>query len=268
MGDAYYKTFKAVAPKIRAVDPNIFIQAGSGLFGQHDHGCGLVGMDPAARALVDGWSWHRIGADSNQQIEWAEFFKAKAYGKPILSNEFEYLDNTTSDARFVNTAQSIMNWFAFCDARSWYWLHALKPVANAEASGYALGFWRPPGDTDRSHFPDLQEGHWTFNPQNFNAIAGFLRHMPWDSVRLEVDEAEQRKDNRILAWRSPAGKLGLALSNRSGKPFRFDVRTGAKRGLRGVRFTPSRTNIPLGQSGGNTLSTELPDSTIEFWTEQ
>lgn len=50
-------------------------------------------------------------------------------------------------------------------------LGALKPSYNAEASWYALGFWRPPDK-------DLKPGHREYNPYNWHSLAGFVRHMP------------------------------------------------------------------------------------------
>ncbi|OGS36584.1 MAG: hypothetical protein A2293_00860 [Elusimicrobia bacterium RIFOXYB2_FULL_49_7] len=93
-------------------------------------------------------------------------------------------------------AKTIMNWFVFADSPTWFWLHALKPTTNAEAAGYSLGFWRPESDTDFTHFSTIPKGHWDYNPQNFNAIAGFLKYMPWNSVRYEVSEDTVRGDNR------------------------------------------------------------------------
>ena len=149
---------------------------------------------------------------------------------PVWNNEFEYLDSTTSPTRTINTAQSIMNWFAFAASPTWYWLHALKPTTNEESPGYGLGFWRPYSDTNFSHFPDVAAGHWTYNPDNWNGecaesmmifsqlngkskysclpsitltitgVAGFARYIPWDSVRVNVIEDELRGDNRILAY--------------------------------------------------------------------
>jgi hypothetical protein len=90
-----------------------------------------------------------------------------------------------------------MNWFALENAPSWFWLHALKPLTNSEGAGYGLGFWNPPLDPQPGPLPP---GHWEYNPDNFNAVAGFLRFLPWDSVRVEVGEDEVRGDQRVLAY--------------------------------------------------------------------
>lgn len=261
--EQYYAAFKAVAPKIRARFPGMFIHV-DGYDGQHGRGAALIRADRAALSLVDGWSWHRIGYDSDDQID--TDYSADACGKPVFNNEFEYLDGQTSDLRCINTAQSIMNWMVFHNAPTWYWLHALKPLRNAEGPGYALGFWREWDNDDPGQYPDLAKGHWTYNPQNWHALAGFLRHMPWDSVRYHVEESGIRKDQRIMAWKTPEGKLVIALSNRqSDAPFTFNIRTGTAQRFAGERYTPQAACIALGEQSGPNLTVELPPLSLAFW---
>ena len=259
----YRDAFKAVATKVRAKYPNVHIHADS-----NDGWGGEIGQaikaDPAALALVDAWSYHRIGYDSNYQID--KDFKVGAVGKPVYNNEFEYLDNATSDWRTINTAQSIMNWMTFQDAPTWYWLHALKPTTNAEAPGYSLGFWRPPHDDDFTHFPNIPKGHWDFNKRNWHGVAGFVRYMPWDSVRYHVDESTRQYDQRIMAWKTPAGKPVFALTNRSStESFTYTIDTQTSATFHGQRFTPSVHDQSLGTKSGTTLTITLPPLSIEFW---
>ncbi|QKW07602.1 hypothetical protein HUT18_15675 [Streptomyces sp. NA04227] len=261
--DEYYKTFKAVAPKIRAKYPDVRIHAES-----YDGWKGSLGKaiaaDPEVMKYVDAWSFHRIGADSNQQMD--ADFTSGAQGKLVYNNEFEYLDNKTSDWRCINTAQSIMNWMVFQDSPTWYWLHALKPIANAEAAGYSLGFWRPPHDTDYSRFPDLKPGHWTWNPKNWNGVAGFVKYLPWDSVRYMVDESTRLKDQRIMAWKTPSGKPVFAVTNRSAtESFTFGVDTQTSGSFEGRRYGPATNNKALGLKSGPQLSLTVPPLSIEFW---
>ncbi|MFJ4680469.1 MULTISPECIES: hypothetical protein [unclassified Kitasatospora] len=261
--DQYLATFKAVVPKIKSRYPNVMVTADSldgwgGAIGQ------AITRDATALSYVDAWTYHRIGYDSDYQID--HDFRVGASGKTVFNNEFEYLDNTTSDVRTVNTAQSIMNWMVFQDAPTWFWLHALKPTTNAEAPGYSLGFWRPPGDTDFSHFPDIPVGHWDFNPQNWNAVAGFVRYLPWDSVRYGVDESAVLRDQRIMAWKTPAGKPVFAITNRSATDsFTYTVDTRTAAAFEGHRYGPSTNNQSLGFKTGPTLTITVPPLSIEFW---
>jgi hypothetical protein len=265
-GDQYYRTMKVVAPKIKAAFPSLPIDADS-WEGQHSAGGNLIRKDPELLRLIDFWTWHRIGQDSNDQIQHAARYTSEAAGKPVFSNEFEYLEGPASDLRCINTAQSIMNWFVFEESPTWYWLHALKPTYNAEASGYALGFWRPADDRDMSRHANIQPGYWDYNVRNWSSLAGFLKHLPWDSVRLAVDEDDVRGDNRILAWRAPDGHLGIAVTNRSGAPFRFRIDAGKKARFQGWRYTPSQPGVRLAAVQGPEINIDVPDLAIEFWVE-
>ncbi len=139
-----------------------------------------------------------MGAPSDEQIREAAYFLNGTHGKPVLNNEFEYLDDKTSPNKTLNTAQSIMNWFAFENSPTWFWLHALKPSVNAEAAGYGLGIWQPPLDPNPS--VPLAPGAWDYAPLNFNAVSGFLRYLPWDSVRVDAAEDVVRTTQRVLAY--------------------------------------------------------------------
>ena len=259
----YHDTFAAVAPKIRGQHPGALIHANS-LDGWSGRFGAALRNDPTTLDLVDAWTYHRIGSDSNEQL--TGDYTSGAAGKAVFNNEFEYLDNTTSDVRTINTAQSVMNWMTFQNAPTWFWLHALKPTTNAESPGYSLGFWRPPGDTDFSHFPDIPVGHWDFNPRNWNAVAGFVKYLPWDSVRYAVDESETLPDQRIMAWKTPAGKPVFAVTNRSTTTsftYRIDTQTAAT--FQGHRFGPATHDSAIGGRSGPTLTCVVPPLAIEFW---
>ena len=192
----YHVAFKATASAVRKALPDAIIHASS-WSGQH--WSPAISADPAALALVDVWTFHRVGADSNDQIDNAAYFLANTSGRPVANNEFEYLDSHTDPVRTINTAQSIMNWLVFEDAPVWYWLHALKPLTNSEADGYALGFWQPPLSPVANS--SLAPGHFDLNADNLNAIAGFTKYMPWNAVRVPVAEDAVRYDQRVLAYR-------------------------------------------------------------------
>ncbi|MGW6554665.1 hypothetical protein ACWGBV_30895 [Streptomyces sp. NPDC055051] len=259
----YRETFKAAASRIRAKYPDVMITADS-----QDGWGGEIGAailaDPAALDLVDAWTYHRIGYDSNYQIH--NDFNRLAQGKPAFNNEFEYLSGAMTDWRTVNTAQSIMNWMTFQNSPTWYWLHALKPTTNAESENYGLGFWRPPSDTDFSRFPDLKPNHWTWNPRNWNAVAGFVKYMPWDSVRYTVDESAVLEDQRIMAWKTPAGKPVFAITNRSAtESFTYTVDTQTSGSFEGHRYGPSTNDQRIGFKSGPQLTITVPPLSIEFW---
>ncbi|WP_199882063.1 hypothetical protein [Streptomyces sp. CB03911] len=266
----YRDTFKAVAPKIRAKYPNTIINADSQYGWKGAYGQALL-ADPQAMSYVDNWTFHKIGTDSTGQI--TTDYVTGAAGRPVFNNEFEYLNGAMTDWRCINTAQSIMNWMTFQNSPTWFWLHALKPIGNSESEGYSLGLWRPPGDTDFSagHYPDLQAGHWQFNPRNWNAVSGFVKYLPWDSVRYHVEEplhtdGSYYSEHRIMAWRTTAGKPVFALTNRSAtESYTYTVDTQTAAAFQGHRYGPATTDQTLPAKTGPTLEITVPPLSIEFW---
>lgn len=148
-------------------------------------------------------------------------------------------------------------------------------------------YWRPYNDTNFSptHFPDLAAGHFTPIDDNLNALAGFVRYMPWDSVRVEVKESEQHGDYRTLAYlfdpaaalwlhgvegrthytgpragrdaaaRAAATHLGFALTNRgNATSFNYNIAllgmsvppAGTAPVFAGFAFSPSQRDVALG----------------------
>jgi len=279
----YYQTFKVVAPKVRAVFPNVLIH-GNSWNGQDElvtnrTGPGPLASDPQALSYLDAWTWHRVGNDSNDQISNVNTFTGSASGKIVFNNEFEYLDGQTSTARLVNTAQSVMNWMTFENAPTWFWLHALKPSGDSVAYGYGLGVWRIPSDTDFTHWPNLQAGYWDYIPQNYNALAGFLAYMPWNSVRYDVNESSVSGDRRVMAWKTPAGKLVFAVTNRTGADSSYQVVLSSSKTFTGHLYDSTPRNQvqadntgqylgkPVGTITGTTLNLTIPNLSIQFWVE-
>ncbi|MDR3799912.1 MAG: hypothetical protein P4K93_17315 [Terracidiphilus sp.] len=263
----YAAALKAAAPKVRALVPNVEIHAPS-WDGPAGEFAAAIRRDPELLKQINAWTWHQIGSDSNKQIEKQQWYMRDAGGKPVYSNEFEYQpwDKPGFNSYFMNTGQSFMNWMVFENSPTWYWLHALKPVTNMEAGTYALGFWRPYGELKQNLRPALEAGHWEFNPQNWNAIAGFVKYLPWDSTRLLVEEDTVRHDQRILVWRAKDGRVGIALSNRGTAAFTFHLHGLPHGTLHGHGYTVAAVNLPLGQKqcGGDVAITVQPQS-FEFW---
>ena len=263
----YAATLKIVAPKVRSLLPGVQIQAPSwdGPAGKY---AAAIRSDPALLKYIDAWTWHQIGHDSNDQIDKRDYYLDGADGRPVYSNEFEYQpwDRPRFNSYFMNTGQSLMNWMVFENSPTWFWLHALKPVTNMEAATYALGFWRPIGEIKHNLRPNLKAGHWEFNAQNWNAIAGFLKYLPWDSTRLQVDEDFVRHDQRILVWRSKDGKLGIVLSNRGVEPFIFHLHGVNAAQLIGHRYTVTSIDRSIGRKrGGKDVTITVQPQSFEFW---
>jgi hypothetical protein len=271
--DDYFNVMKAVVPKVRALLPSVEIQAPS-WDGPAGPFAAALRKDPAILANIDAWTWHQIGHNSNDQIDLRTKYMQGADGKPVYENEFEYQPwdkQIGVDGYFMNTGQALMNWMVFENSPVWYWIHALKPVSNVEAIGYSLGFWRPPGELKGNIRPDIQPGHWDFNQRNWNAVAGFLRYLPWDSTRLAVDESTVQHDERILVWRSKQGKIGIALSNRGPSPYTFHLHGIQAQHLAGHRYTVNARNTLLGDRAVHAdvaVAVTVQPQSFEFWTAE
>ena len=273
--EEYYETMKVVVPKLREAFPDIHIHADS-WNGQYSGGSQKIIQDEELLNEIDGWTFHRIGYDSNDQINNADYYNGNK-GRddiPVYNNEFEYFSDT-SDWKCINTAQSLMNWMTFENSPTWHWLHMLKPFGNSEASGYSLGYFHPYDyDTETEEVPegfeDVEPGHWDYNYQNWNSIRGFLKYMPWNSIRYEVTEDEVRSDNRIMSYQTPEGNQVIVLTNRSESDlFTFNIDTNLDDTWHGYRYTPQSENeISLGTLSGEEISPVLPPLSIEFWVQE
>jgi len=270
-GAGYQRTIKAVVPVIRQFDPKISIIADTGPSWKFAYVRPLLN-DPATSTLIDDLVIHHVGCDSNDDMPAPE-----PSGKPRFENEYEYLDGPTSPDRCLNTVQDIMNWFQIGEAPTWFWIHALKPLGNSEASGYSLGFWRPQHEEKPVTDPklkDLGPGHWAYNNYNWFAVGSFIRHMPWNCRAVDVTEQVRDNDLRIFAFKKPDGKLTVVLSNRSGSPHVFHVDTAVPGAVfNGFRYSPTDagTNcqgVPIGTLQGGVISPALADRTWEFWEQQ
>ncbi|WP_309386258.1 glycoside hydrolase family 30 beta sandwich domain-containing protein [Cerasicoccus frondis] len=267
----YYDTFSVVAPIIKNAFPDVFIHADSGA-GQEGAGSAEIQADATALSYVDGWSWHRVGRSSDDQIVRAgNHFNYNSNGKEVFSSEFEYLTGAGSAWRTVNTAQSIMNWFVFMESETWFWLHALKPTRNDLTERFSLGQWRPDSDHEYLAFPELKKGYWSYNYYHWNSVVGFLKYMPWNSALYQVDEDQVRHDNRIMAYKTPQGKLVIVLTNRSAdETFTFNINTGVGPSYTGRRIdseTRNNSGSYLARQYGSSISCEVPPLSIEFWIQ-
>ncbi len=425
--EEYGRVFKVVAPQVRAHNPSIKILADTN-WGTPQYIAPVMKTEYAK--YVDALVVHAIGDDSKNVPE--NFRKTRKLIKqelPLFQNEYEYLQGPASRDRCHNTVQNIMNWYQLAESPTWYWIHALKPFKNAEASGYSLGFWMPidddyaathgikedagpkasgprtsdkaklgsvsdeligtyavtigrgdgmkPGksftfkidnrcevymlahDRGNPSIPDgwektdlsaswdsesdvvyrrvfepgavtlpahdgkldngwygvphaalirdisgspvvvkvtelprgakvtevkrdetsklmteLEPGHWTWNKYNWHSVVGFLKHMPWDSVVLKIDEEKLDHDMRILAYQRPDKKLVVVVSNRSWKDYTFHIDTGLSDAtFKGYRYTPDEVGegfmgVPIGELSGRRISPTVPDLAWEFWIQE
>lgn len=132
---SYYYTSKA----IRKTDENIL------LISDTQHGfpekIATAMHCPEISALVDAYVVHTVGWESESVNDVDKRIRKELPFRPWFQNEYEYLSGGATPERCLNTVQHIMNSFQLAENPTWFWIHALKPFKNAEASGYSLGFW-------------------------------------------------------------------------------------------------------------------------------
>ncbi len=279
--EEWAEAFAAVAPLIRARHPRTAIIGDCADYTAR-YLERLQQLYPATAELLDYHVLHTIGFASHTVWPVVDSVRRKlSVERPIFQNEYEYLKGATSPDRCLNIVNNILNWFQLTGAPAWFWIHALKPVMNAEASGYSLGFWMPASgisDEERDALPDeledLSPGHWTFNPHNWHALAGFLRYLPWESVVLQVEESTMDKDLRVLAFRRPDSKHVVVVSNHTGKSVSVHVEPGVSGApFDGFRYTPAEAGddwrgVIIGTRSGGSWQTDLKDRSWEFWVQK
>jgi hypothetical protein len=167
----YARAYVAAATAIRRVDANILLISDTD--SHFPRRIGPAMRDPSVAALVDAYVVHTIGADSENVRAVQARITAELPPRPWFQNEYEYLTGGATPERCLNTVQHIMNSFQLAANPTWFWLHALKPFKNAEASGYSLGFWRSreePGSTAGHETPQ----RWRDGPE-LGALPAGLR---------------------------------------------------------------------------------------------
>ena len=93
-----------------------------------------------------------------------------------------------------------------------------------------------------------------------------MKYLGWDSTRLTVDESTVQHDQRIMAWRTKAGLLSIAFSNRGHEPYTFHVSGINATHLAGHRYTLSALDSPLGtRDVESDLTVTVPPNAFEFW---
>jgi len=137
---SYVRTYGVVAAAVRKSFPDIGLFADTADRFPSRIAPGM--SDARVAALVDFYAVHITGSSSETPGQVAAKIAAKLPARPWFQNEYEYLTGAATPDRCLNTVQHIMNSFQLAQNPTWFWLHVLKPVQNAEASGYSLGFWK------------------------------------------------------------------------------------------------------------------------------
>ena len=136
----YVRAYTAAAEAVRKLDPSILLL--SDTEGGYPKMIATGMSDEKTASLVDAYAVHTIGWDSETINDVHKKITETLPNRPWFQNEYEYLSGGATPERCLNTVQHIMNSFQLGENPTWYWIHALKPFKNSEASGYSLGFWK------------------------------------------------------------------------------------------------------------------------------
>ncbi len=181
---AYVQAFTAVAGELRRCHPNILIFADTG--GSFPKFIAAGAGDPHVAALLDAYAVHIVGSNSEKPRQVAAEISSKLPPRPWFQNEYEYLNGGATPGRCLNTVQHIMNSFQLAGCPTWFWIHALKPFQNAEASGYSLGFWKSRLATNQVPSAEIVR-RWPGGPE-FSQLPDALRKMEMISVKRSHDD--------------------------------------------------------------------------------
>jgi len=180
----YVAAYRAAARAIRAYDPAIMLFADTE--SRFPSKIGPAMNDPEIAALVDAYCVHIVGSSSETPRSVHAQITKKLPPRPWFQNEYEYLTGGATPDRCLNTVQHIMNSFQLADNPTWFWIHILKPLKNAEASGYALGFWKSliekPSQATAEQFRRWPEG------PTFTALPEKLKSLEMVSAKIKQDK--------------------------------------------------------------------------------
>jgi hypothetical protein len=179
----YVAAFTAVANAVRKHDTNTLIFADTFNYFPKLIGGGM--SDPKVAALVDAYVVHIVGSSSETPRKIHADIATKLPPRPWFQNEYEYLTGGATPDRCLNTVQHIMNSFQLAENPTWFWIHALKPLKNAEASGYSLGFWKSLIEKPNLNSAE-QFRRWPEGPE-FTQLPALLKQMEMISVKRAAD---------------------------------------------------------------------------------
>jgi len=248
----YVRAYRTVASAVRSHDPSILLFADTEPGFPDKIAAGM--QDEAVASLVDAYVVHTIGSPSETVRQVHEKIRKKLPARMWFQNEYEYLQGGATPKRCLNTVQHIMDSFQLGENPTWFWLHALKPFKNAEASGYSLGFWKSLEETNQvalvDAIPRWRDGPaFTALPEGFRGMEMILpargnESKPGAGYSFNVNQAATLYllvENQ--GGYTPSGWQGTDLVARWGDHTDLVFKKEVKRGV--VRI-PAHT----GQAGG------------------
>jgi hypothetical protein len=155
-------------------------------------------------------------------------------------------------------------------------IHLGKPTYDGtNALGYALTFWKSDYDTTNntgdSAYNSLSTGCWDYNPRTWNAAAGFLQHIAWNSRRwLASYYASMAAGTAVLFLTDPArsDKMTVVCINRTAGAVNFRGHLGSQRTMDRYRFDYSARNTAMTAFNSTCFDISVAAYGIEFLVER
>jgi len=251
----YVTAYTAVAGAIRKSDPSIFLFADTcGRFPKLI-GPGMTNAEVAA--LVDAYAVHTVGASADSVQGVHAKITSELPARPWFQNEYEYLTGGATPERCLNTVAHIMNSFQLAGNPTWFWIHALKPLKNAEASGYSLGFWKSLIEPPKSSSGEKLR-RWVDGPE-FISLPEPLRKL--EMVSVKSTSAGQPKIGYNFMVNQPVAVYLLVKDSPGNDPGKGWVKTemraswnGGKDAVYKASFPAGKITVPAPPGHGDALS--------------
>lgn len=196
-GENFVKAYAVVAHAVRKHDPSILLFADTE--GHFPSKIATEMDNPAVAKLVDAYVIHIIGQPACEVADRHAEIRERLPLRPWFQNEYEYITGIATPERCLNTVEHIINSFQIGENPTWFWLHALKPITNAEASGYSLGYWKSREESGCEDIRRRQKCRWTEGPA-FTFIPG------------ELEDAELVNVTRREGDRAPGPEFSMVFS--------------------------------------------------------
>lgn len=171
----YVKAYEATAKEVRKYDESILLISDTEWGFPRNIATAM--HKPEVANLVDAYVIHSVGVDSEMVLDFHKKITEELPKRPWFQNEYEYLKGGATPERCLNTVQHIINSFQLGENPTWYWIHALKPLKNSEASGYSLGFWKSLDDSSSNEYQIEKYERWIGGPE--------LKNIPQEFKEME-----------------------------------------------------------------------------------
>ena len=224
-----------------------------------------------------------LGADADYaKSNMASWFTSSG-GKAIGQNEFEYFSlsapNDDPARRFANTALVQAHFVNLGRAPTTNpMIHLFKQLGqtgtDGSTEGYAVLAARLPApfnqapSTPGDPYPALGHGEYFAQGFNANAVRAFADNMLAGSTVFPHSLAQNVAGTQAVAWKTPAGKAGVAIVNRTASPLAIPLGLSGQRTVRVWRYDKDAARAEVDYRTSTALSLSVPANSVYVVEEQ